>query len=141
MSAMGERFLILEETAEALDVMDPDLARQFRFVNGLADLRAEEVLAEPDPRMSSGALPRQHRIRMDDDADGILVECSCGDWSTAVGWDGIDDLVAAVRDHLAAQDTPDEAFLVGDDASFAPETSVAKDLDRASKSTNRRRAS
>ena len=35
MSAMGERFLILEETADALDVIDPELATKFRVVNGL----------------------------------------------------------------------------------------------------------
>ena len=35
MSAMGERFLILEETADALDVIDPELATKFRLVNGL----------------------------------------------------------------------------------------------------------
>jgi hypothetical protein len=126
---MGERFLILEETAEALDVMDPDLARQFRFVNGLPKHATEEAPAEPDAPVSSRALPRQHQIHMDDDADGILVECSCGDWSTAVGWDQIDELVTAVRGHLAAQDTVDEAFLVGSDPN------------RASKSTDRRRAS
>ncbi|MGD0312139.1 MAG: hypothetical protein ABSC90_06735 [Acidimicrobiales bacterium] len=140
MSAMGERFLILEETADALDVMDPDLARQFRFVNGL-HLRPEEVLAETEPRLSSGPLPRQHRIRMDEDVDGILVECSCGDWSTAVGWDGIDELVIAVRDHLAAQDTLDEAVLIGGNASVAPEAPVVEDVDHAPKSTDRRRAS
>lgn len=35
MSAMGEQFLILEETAEALQSFDPELAKQFRIVNGL----------------------------------------------------------------------------------------------------------
>jgi hypothetical protein len=126
---MGERFLILEETADALDVMDPDLARQFRLVNGLPGLSTNVDSTDHDPRMSSETLPRQHRIHMDDDADGILVECSCGDWSAAVGWDAIDELVAAVREHLAAQGTLDEAFLVVD----SPVS--------GSKSTDRRRAS
>jgi hypothetical protein len=129
MSAMGERFLILEETADALDVMDPELARQFRLVNGLPGLPTNEVASGQEPPASSEALPRQHRIHMDDDADGILVECSCGDWSAAVGWDEIDELVAAVREHLATQDTLDEAFLV-----------VNGPVD-GSKSTDRRRAS
>jgi hypothetical protein len=129
MSAMGERFLILEETADALDVMDPELARQFRLVNGLPGLSMNEVPASEEPRASSETPSRQHRIRMDDDADGILVECSCGDWSAAVGWDEIDELVSAVREHLAAQDTVDEAFLVVDGP-----------ID-GSKSTDRRRAS
>jgi hypothetical protein len=129
MSAMGERFLILEETADALDVMDPELARQFRLVNGLPGLSTNEVPAHQDPPVSPEAPSRQHRIHMDDDVDGILVECSCGDWSAAVGWDAIDELVAAVREHLAAQGTLDEAFLVVDGPV------------NGSKSTDRRRAS
>ncbi len=127
MSAMGERFLILEETADALDVMDPELARQFRLVNGLPGLSTTGGATDPDPRVSTEAPPRQHRIHMDDDADGVLVQCSCGDWSAAVGWDAIDDLVAAVREHLAAQGTLDEAFLVVNSPLDGP-----KSADRAS---------
>jgi hypothetical protein len=124
---MGERFLILEETADALDVMDPELARQFRLVNGLPGLSTNEGATHPGPRVSTEAQPRQHRVHMDDDADGVLVQCSCGDWSAAVGWDAIDDLVAAVREHLAAQGTLDEAFLVVNSPLDGP-----KSADRAS---------
>ena len=37
MSAMGDRLLLLEDTADALDAIDPELANQFRLVNGLPD--------------------------------------------------------------------------------------------------------
>ena len=58
MSAMGERFLILEETADALDVMDPELARQFRLVNGLPGLATNGRATDPhhgcQPRLRPG---------------------------------------------------------------------------------------
>ena len=35
MSRMGERFLVLDEAAAALDAVDPQSAAQFRLTNGL----------------------------------------------------------------------------------------------------------
>jgi hypothetical protein len=91
MSAMGDRFLLLEETADALDVIDPDLSRQFRLVNGLPLVGDGDV---PWPG------PTTHVAAIDDDAGGMRVTCSCGEWSADVSWDEIDDLVVAARDHF-----------------------------------------
>ena len=105
MSAMGERFLILEETADALDVIDPELARHFRVVNGLPNPPSGQMLEEPSPalRKPSIGLPKQHEIRMDVGEYQILSDCTCGEWTSAVGWDEIDQLVTQVRKHVGSE--------------------------------------
>ena len=109
MSAMGERFLILEETADALDVIDPELAVQFRVVNGLPRQPRDELSTGPGPTGPSSselkrapAPPKHHEIRMDVGDHHIQSVCSCGEWTSAVGWDEIDDMVARIRDHVGA---------------------------------------
>jgi len=103
-SAMGERFLILEETADALDVIDPELAAQFRMVNGLPRQAAEEPVTRPgapELRASQG-LPKRHEIRMDVGDQQIRTDCTCGEWSSAVKWDEIDTMVVQIREHLGS---------------------------------------
>jgi len=105
MSAMGERFLLLEDTADALDVIDPELARQFRLVNGLpypglGGLARPERL-DPTWRVAAG-----HAASIDEGRDGIRVDCSCGDWHVEVGWGEIDDLVVAARAHFGTEGGP-----------------------------------
>jgi hypothetical protein len=104
MGAMGERFLLLEDTADALDVIDPELARQFRLVNGLpfpglGSVRPERL--DPSWREATG-----HAASIDEGPDGIRVACSCGDWHAEVGWDEIDDLVVAARAHFGMEGGP-----------------------------------
>jgi hypothetical protein len=103
-SAMGERFLILEDTADALDVIDPELAVHFRTVNGLPKRARDEMTdwsigAAPEPPVAPS---RHHEIRMDVGDDHIRSDCSCGEWSNSVGWDEIDVMVAHVRDHVGS---------------------------------------
>lgn len=100
MSAMGERFLLLEDTADALDTIDPDLARRFRLVNGLPSAGAG---AQPEPGIAEPGFPGVHVASIDEDAAGLRVECSCGGWRAEVGWDEIDDLVVAARSHFGVE--------------------------------------
>lgn len=104
MSAMGERFLILEETADALDVIDPELAAQFRVVNGLPKQPQEELSRPLGPVGSTapGGPPRHHEIRMDVAGHRINSDCSCGEWASSVQWDDIDTMVLSVRHHLGS---------------------------------------
>ncbi len=104
MSAMGEQFLILEETADALDVIDPELAVQFRLVNGLPRQPRQELLgasAAPEPEATSAATPH-HEIRMDVGDRQIRSDCSCGAWTSVVAWDEIDTIVTQIREHLGS---------------------------------------
>jgi hypothetical protein len=104
MGAMGERFLLLDDTADALDVIDPELARQFRLVNGLPFPGLGGVQAEGlDP---SGRVATGHAASIDESPDGIRVACSCGDWHAEVGWDEIDDLVVVARAHFGREGGP-----------------------------------
>jgi hypothetical protein len=99
MSAMGDRLLLLEDTADALDTIDPELANQFRLVNGLPDgyFDAANRAGRLD-RSSDG--PGTHVASIDDGPDGVRVTCSCGRWQADVGWAEIDDLVVAARSHF-----------------------------------------
>ena len=104
MSAMGERFLILEETADALDVIDPDLATKFRVVNGLP-LEPREETADGSTRAESKLSerpPTDHEIRMDVGDVQIRCACTCEAWSSALDWDEIDTMVVQIREHLGA---------------------------------------
>jgi len=105
MSAMGERFLLLEETADALDVIDPELARQFRLVNGLpmAGLGGVPRPERLDPSWRGVA---SHTASVDEGPDGVRVTCSCGGWRADVGWDEIDELVVAARAHFGEEGGP-----------------------------------
>ena len=104
MSAMGERFLILEETADALDVIDPELATKFRVVNGLPFQPREELADGSTPAESkgSGRTATSHEIRMDVGDSQILCDCTCEAWSSAFDWDEIDTMVVQIREHLGA---------------------------------------
>ncbi len=104
MSAMGERFLILEETADALDIIDPELAVQFRVVNGLPKQPREEMPVGPGaPELPPPSdPPRRHEIRMDVGDQQIRSDCSCGAWASAVDWDQIDTMVVQIRRHLGS---------------------------------------
>jgi hypothetical protein len=110
MSAMGERFLLLEETADALDVIDPELARQFRLVNGLPF--AALGVGGPQRFDPPFGVATGHAASIEEGPDGIRVACSCGDWHAEVGWDEIDDLVVAARAHFGTEGGP---ILGGDD--------------------------
>jgi hypothetical protein len=120
MSAMGERFLLLEDTADALDVIDPELARQFRLVNGLPypGLGGVPLPERLDPSWRMGA---GHAASIDESPDGIRVDCSCGGWHASVGWDEIDDLVVAARAHFGMEGGP----ILNADAGRSDETGAA----------------
>ncbi len=102
MSAMGEQFLILEETADALDVIDPELAKQFRLVNGLPKRAPEEMASEPAPSTTPRGPTHHHEIRMDVGDRQIRCDCTCGAWDCAVDWDEIDTVVVQIREHLGS---------------------------------------
>ena len=104
MSAMGERFLILEETADALDVIDPELATKFRVVNGLPTEPREEMAEGSTPAESEGSErpATGHEIRMDVGDRQIRCDCTCEAWSSALDWDEIDGMVVQIREHLGA---------------------------------------
>ncbi len=103
MSAMGERFLILEETADALDVIDPELAVHFRTVNGLPRMPRDAMYADPEVLpLEAAAATKHHEIRMDVGDDRIRSDCSCGAWSSTVDWDEIDVMVTEVREHVGS---------------------------------------
>jgi hypothetical protein len=119
---MGERFLILEDTADALDVIDPELAAHFRIVNGLprgsrvqvSDGSSED---EPEPAVPPS---RHHEIRMDVGDDHIRSDCSCGQWSHTVGWDEIDVMVTHVREHVGSAQASSGGGLVAGESSPSP---------------------
>jgi hypothetical protein len=119
-SAMGERFLILEETADAFDVIDPEMAVQFRVANGLptqprevtAELTAPELIGSMSPA-------KRHEIRMDVGEHQIRCDCTCGAWHSAVDWDEIDTMVAQIRRHLGS------VHATSDDGITAAATSVS----------------
>jgi hypothetical protein len=100
MSAMGDRLLLLEDTADALDAIDPELANQFRLVNGLPDGYFEAVNRAGGAEPTDADASATHVASVDDGPDGIRVSCSCGQWQAAVGWEEIDDLVEAARTHF-----------------------------------------
>ena len=106
MSAMGERFLLLEETADALDVIDPELARQFRLVNGLPFAGLGVAWPGQSSSIPPGGVATGHAASIDEGPDGIRVACSCGDWHAEVGWDEIDELVVAARAHFGSEGGP-----------------------------------
>jgi hypothetical protein len=121
-SAMGERLLILEETADALDVIDPELAVHFRVVNGLPRDPWKDMAAGPGsaPLESPAGSPRRHQMRMDVGEDQIRTECSCGEWTDAVGWDRINEMVTRIRHHVGS------APVSGDDGVLALEPSDSR---------------
>ena len=101
MSAMGDRLLLLEDTADALDVIDPELARQFRLVNGLPFLGLDDVPGS-DPGGLSWTAPAVHVASIEEQPDTIRVTCSCGGWGSEVEWDQIDELVGSARRHFGS---------------------------------------
>jgi hypothetical protein len=104
MSAMGERFLLLEETADALDVINPELATQFRVVNGLPGPASVSVPGWADAPTADATpeVPVHHEIAMTVEDDRIRSTCSCGGWATDVRWDDLEAMVLQVREHLGA---------------------------------------
>ncbi len=102
MSRMGERFLVLDEAAAALDGIDPGLADQFRLTHGLpGPTGAHRVVTEAG---SPAAADREvdHEIRMAVDDGAIRCDCTCGMWSTEVDLDAVDTMVVAIRRHLGS---------------------------------------
>jgi len=121
MSAMGERFLILEETADALDVIDPELAVHFRTVNGLPKIPREAMHTDAvAPQLDSAAATNHHEIRMDVGDDRIRSDCSCGAWSSTVGWDEIDVMVTLVRAHVGSAREPGGDVMVTTESPTGP---------------------
>jgi hypothetical protein len=99
MSAMGDRLLLLEDTADALDVIHPELANQFRLVNGLPVMGVGSGSSAPTVAGGSTG-PDVHVAAIDEFPDTIRVSCSCGRWESEVAWDRIDDLVTSARRHF-----------------------------------------
>ncbi len=122
MSAMGDRLLLLEDTADALDAIDPELADQFRLVNGLPDGYFEALTRADQAEPSDADALATHVASVDDGPDGIRVSCSCGRWQATVGWEEIDVLVEAARTHLP---TPGASIL--DQGATSP--AAARDAD------------
>jgi hypothetical protein len=116
MGAMGERFLILEETADALDVIDPELAVHFRTVNGLPKLPGGSDARHRESAVAS----THHEIHMDVGDATIRSDCSCGMWSDTVGWDEIDTMVTRVRAHVGSTRMPSGDAMVTSESSPAP---------------------
>lgn len=106
MSAMGDRFLILEETADELDALDPELAARFRVVNGLPTQARKETAAGPTPTelMEPMRPPSHHEVRMEVVDGQLRCDCTCAGWSSAFGWDEINMMVARIREHLGSDD-------------------------------------
>jgi hypothetical protein len=105
MSAMGDRLLILEDAADALDVIDPELAKQFRLANCLPFVDLESVVG-PGGADPSWLEPGPHTASIEEIDQGFRASCSCGAWAAEVGWDEIDDLVMAARAHFGALTGP-----------------------------------
>ncbi len=106
MSKMGERFLVLEETAVELDGIDPELGNQFRITNGLPQPDPLQAVGTGDPLESTApAGPVEgHEIRMTVGDQDVRAVCSCGLFASEVDWDRIDTLVVRIRGHLGSDE-------------------------------------
>lgn len=105
MSRMGERFLVLEETAVGLDGIDPELGNRFRIANGLPGPSSPAAGGAASPGSPTSAGPAEgHEIRMVVGDQDVRAECTCGHWSSEVDWDGIDTMVIRIRGHLGSND-------------------------------------
>ncbi len=104
MSRMGERFLVLDEAATALDGIDQALAEQFRTTNGLpGPSRTQEAAGEVTLESGTPATPADgHEIHMVVGDDDVRCDCSCGAWTSKVDLDGIDAMVLQIRQHLGS---------------------------------------
>jgi hypothetical protein len=103
---MGERFLVLEETAAGLDGIDPELGNRFRITNGLPLAGGSQVAGGGSSLEStpSSMSSKGHEIRMVVGDDDVRAECTCGQLSSEVDWDGIDTMVIRIREHLGSDD-------------------------------------
>ena len=120
---MGDRFLILEDTAEALAEIDPDLATRFRVVNGLPQ-QAGAGARSIDPDATGPMDPAtRHEIRMDVGDRQIQCDCICGVWSSVVDWDEIDQMVVQIREHLGPVDAMTRDGITATSTSFSATTS------------------
>jgi hypothetical protein len=101
---MGERFLVLDEAAAALDAVDPQSAAQFRLTNGLPAPLGAEVTDDGPARGSARPVDpaERHEIRMVVGDRDVRCDCSCGTWASEVGWDAIDAMVVRIRQHLGS---------------------------------------
>ena len=123
MSAMGDRFLILEDTAEALAEIDADLATRFRVVNGLpqhAGAGAPSAGHRAEGPMDPAT---RHEIRMDVGDRQVHCDCICGTWSSVVDWDEIDQMVVQIREHLGPVDAMTRDGITATSTSFSATTS------------------
>ena len=100
---MGERFLVLEETAAELDAIDPELGNRFRTTNGLPDPDLSSASRASLPSTTSAIPTDGHDIRMVVGDRDVRAECACGQWSTEVDWDRIDTMVFRIREHLGSE--------------------------------------
>jgi hypothetical protein len=124
-SAMGERFLILEATADAIEVIDPGLARKFRVINGLPSEPREDEAEELTPTELRGSKDpaRDHEIRMDVVDRRIHCECTCEGWSSAFDSDEIDTMVVQIRAHLGTDHASSEDGIKVTPTSVSPRRS------------------
>jgi hypothetical protein len=112
---MGERFLVLDEAAAALDDIDPGLAEQFRTMNGLPGPgRTREAVGASVPKSRPSPTPTEsHEIRMVVGDDDVRCDCSCGAWTSEVELDGIDAMVFQIRQHLGSEHATSEDGIPG----------------------------
>jgi hypothetical protein len=101
---MGERFLVLEETAVELDGIDPELGNRFRITNGLPQPAPSQAVGVGASLGSSAGPAEGHEIRMTVGDRDVRAECSCGQFASEVDWDGIDTMVVRIREHLGSDE-------------------------------------
>jgi hypothetical protein len=121
---MGERFLVLDEAATALDAVDPSLAEQFRIANGLpasGPVGGSGGGASTGPTASAAPL-EGHDIRMAVDDRVVRAECSCRTWTSEVDWDGIDVMVSRIRQHVGSDGATSQDGIEVDAPSSLPES-------------------
>jgi len=125
-SKMGERFLVLEETAVELDGIDPQLGNQFRITNGLPQAAPSEAAGTGASlgSTSSAGPPEGHEIRMAVGDQDVRAECSCGQFASEVDWDGIDTLVVRIREHLGSDEATSDDGIPAKVPSRLPERKV-----------------
>ncbi len=106
MSKMGERFLVLEETAVELDGIDPELGNQFRITNGLPQPGPSQAGGSGAPLESTSPVGpvEGHEIRMAVGDQDVRAVCTCGQFTSEVDWDGIDSMVVRIREHLGSDE-------------------------------------
>ena len=116
---MGELFLELEEAADELDAMQPELGKRFRIANGLPlkDDPAEARDGSPTGTKAGPGGTDGHDIRMVVDDEAVRGACACGRFTAEVGLDEIDTMVLAIREHLGSAPATSDHMISVEDAS------------------------